>query len=218
MVIGGLLCRSSAAHCIAKRISDLHASQRFKETIQWKSTSEAKLPFYKSLFDLLFGLIAQREVDFSCIVFDKSKVDHATYNENNPEKGFFKFLYQHHLSHVKRYGSDCTMRCFHGNMKTKYDLSELKRCLNGGTPRKGLKVFQPYVQVEFKPVRDYRLLQLSDLMIGAVGYITNGKQRLRPFSVRTELALYAQEHCPVGSLSEPTLKPDWGFDIWHFRL
>lgn len=218
MVIGGVLCRTSAAHQLARRVSALHEAQPFPEAIQWKSASAKKLGFYKRVVDLFYQMQGEREIDFACIVFDKRKVDHAKHNENDPEKGFFKFLYQHHLSHSKRLGPERTYRCFHGNMTTRYDLRELRRCLNAGCPKRGLKIYQPYAQVEFRSVKNTRLLQMADLLIGAVGYITNGKQRLAPFAPKSELALYIEEKSPVQSLAEPTRYPDWGFDIWHFRL
>jgi len=58
----------------------------------------------------------------------------------------------------------------------------------------------------------------ADLMIGAVGYITNRKHLSAPLSAKTELALYIQQNAPVPNLGEPTSRPDWGFGIWHFRL
>lgn len=218
MVIGGILCRSAEAHEISAAVSKLVSGCRYQEAVQWKSLNDKKLALYKSVVDHFFDLNRGNAVDFSCIVFDKRKVDHKKHNENDPETGFFKFLYQHHLSHVRQYGCESRLRCFHGNMTTNYDMDELKRCLNGGSPRRGPKIYQPYVQVEFAKVKDTRCLQIADLLIGAVAYITNGKHLAAPFSAKTELAFYIQANSPVGSLAEPTTYPDRSFDIWHFRL
>lgn len=218
MVIGGVLCRSADAHKLAGRISNIHSKSRYREAIQWKSASERKLGLYKEVIDSFFDMNSNQEMDFSCIVFDRRKIDHKKFNANDPEKGFFKFLYQHHLSHVRRYGPESTFRCFHGNMDTKYDMRELKRCLNGGSPRRGLKIFNPYSQIEFAKVKDTKCLQIADLLIGAVGYITNKKHISAPLSAKTELAQYVQQKAPTANLGEPTARPDWGFGIWHFRL
>jgi hypothetical protein len=218
MVIGGVLCRSADAHKLANRFGAIHSKSPYGEAIQWKSASYRKLSLYKEVIDLFFKMNSDQEMDFSCIVFDRRKIDHKKHSANDPEKGFFKFVYQHHLSHVRRYGVESSFRCFHGNMDTKYNMSELKRCLNGGSPKRGLKIFNPYVQVEFSKVKSTRCLQVADLLIGAVGYITNQKHLSSPLSAKTELAEYVQQKAPIPHLGQPTARSDWGFGIWHFRL
>lgn len=219
MVIGGVLCRSAIAHQVSSRITEIVNSSRYRETIQWKSISRRKVDLYKRVIEEFFRWHEDRLLDFSCIAFDTRKVDHSKHSADNPDSGFFKFLYQHHLAHQRRYKPTSTFRCFHGNMDTRYDLRELKRCLNAGTPKRGLRIFHPYVQVEFAQVKGTRCLQLADVLIGAVGFAMNGRSAdCAPDSPKAEIARFVEELAPVSSLAEPSSWPDWGFNIWHFKL
>ncbi|MBO0334452.1 DUF3800 domain-containing protein [Sneathiella sp. CAU 1612] len=214
MVIGGILCRSAEAHLIAKRISSIQQNSKFKESLQWKSISRRKIILYKQVIDEVLRLQAEHIIDFSCVVFEKGKINHARYNENDPETGFFKFLYQHHLKSQRQYGRHCKMRGFHGNMETRYDLNELKRCLNASV--KGPHT--PWKQVEFKNVCETHCLQIADVMIGAVGYCINGKYERNPNSPKSIVAKYLEANSPVDSLSLQSSWPDKGFSIWRFEL
>lgn len=218
MVIGGVLCRSAIAHRLSAKITDTVNSSRYRETLGWKDITRRKVDLYKRIAEQFFRWREERLVDFACIVFDSRKVDHQKHSAADPDSGFFKFVYQHHLAHQRRYKPTSTFRCFHGNMDTRYDMAELKRCLNGGTPNRGLKIYQPYVQVEFAKVKDIRCLQLSDILIGGVGFITNDGFRRYPNSPKAEVARYIQELAPVPDLAQPTCWPDHGFAIWHFKL
>lgn len=221
MVIGGILLRTGDAHLFSSRIAEIRKDfPTFKESLHWKSLSKAKMNLYKAVIDEFLAWRADRRVDFNCIVFERSKINHRKHNESDPEKGFFKFLYQHHLCHSRfwRYGPEVTFRCYHGNMETGYDIAELKRCLNGGAPKKGLRVFKPYKIVDFMPVKKTNCLQISDILIGATGYVLNGKVESSPDSYRTAMAKYVQANCPVPTLAGDTDWPDFGFSIWNFPL
>jgi len=221
MVIGGIFLRSGDAHLFSDRISEVRKGfPAFKESLHWKTLSKAKVGLYKAVIDEFLGWQIEKRVDFNCVVFERSRINHRKHSENDPETGFFKFLYQHHLSHSRfwRYGPDVTFRCYHGNMETGYDIAELKRCLNGGAPKRGMTIFHPYTVVDFMPVKATNCLQVSDILIGATGYILNGKDKSAPDSYRTEVARYLEANSPIRSLSEETRWPDFGFSIWHFPL
>lgn len=218
MVIGGILCRSADAHFVSKRFNEIHERSRYREPIEFKTTSKRKLGLYEEILDEFFALNRSRIVDFSCIVFEHSRVNHRRYSPQNPDAGFFKFLYQHHAAHARRYKPTSTFRVFHGNMETRYDLNELKRCLNAGAPKRGLTLFAPYAQVEFLRVSETKCLQVADLLIGTVGCILNGKHAGKPDSPKAQISRYVELNAPITSLANPTCWPDWGFNIWHFEL
>jgi hypothetical protein len=217
MVIGGILCRSFDAHRWSQRIAKIKAECPFQESIQFKSVNAAKLPTARRIIDLFFEAQADRRLDFSCIVFDQTKVRHSRFNDGDSEKGFFKFLFQHYNKHRRSYGARATYRCFHGNRHTTYDLREMRKVLNNtATLESGLPV-APFATVDFAEVRRTNLLQMVDLIAGSVGHATNGKGKdsSKPKSQLTE---YVRQKAPIASLATPTEGLDWGFSIWHFEL
>ncbi|EKF20110.1 hypothetical protein NA2_04951 [Nitratireductor pacificus pht-3B] len=218
MVIGGILLRSADAHKFSSAVSEIYKPYRWPESIQWKSTSKAKVEAYKAVIDLVAEWRYARRLDFGCIVFDSRKIDHDKYNESDPEKGFFKFLYQHHLKWSRHYGKSAKFRCFHGNMETGYDLSELHKCLNNSIKITLPVMRRPYIQVDFLPVKQTRCMQVADLLIGAVGYACNGKFESEPSTPRAEVYRYMKHVFAWPDWSAETVWPEFGFHIWHFRL
>lgn len=218
MIIGGVLCRSIEAHRLSARIAAIRAECPFRESIQWKSLNNAKLATAQRIIDLFLEGYASRRIDFNCIVFDQTKVDHAGYNECDPELGFFKFLYQHYNKHRRMYGPESFYRCFHGNRTTKYDMREMRKVLNNSASQDAGYRVSPYKVVEFREVRETNLLQMADLLIGAVGFEMHEKGRVRPDGAKARLSSYLRRECPRESLALPTTPPDRGFSIWHFEL
>lgn len=219
MVIGGVLLRSADAHKFGTLISCTYEPYKWPEAIQWKSISKAKVRAYKAVIDVLAERHRERVFDFGCIIFDRSKIDHAKHNENNPEKGFFKFLYQHHLKWSRHYRADAAVfRCFHGNMDTGYDVNELRNCLNNSIKIKLPIIRAPYLQVDFLPVKRTRCMQIADLLIGAVGYACNGEFERKPDTPKAEIYRHIREQFGYPHWDEETVPRDYGFHIWRFRL
>jgi len=218
MVIGGILARSFDAYKLSQDISRVYEPYGWPESIQWKYISKAKLKAYKAVIDLIAESVEERRIDFGCIVFDQSKVDHEKYNENDPEKGFFKFLYQHHMKWHRHYRHAGTIRTFHGNMETKYDLNELRNCLNNSVKPHLRRMGPIYKTVDFLPVNRTRCMQIADLLIGAVGFASNGKYEAKPSSPQAEIYRHMMEaFCRPGWECE-TQFPEKGFHVWRFRL
>ncbi len=218
MIIGGILCRSFDAHRLSARIAAIRAECRFRESIQWKSLNEGKFETAKRIIDVFLEGNASRKLDFNCIVFDQTKVKHGVFNENDPDLGFFKFLYQHYNKHRRMFGHASSYRCFHGNRETAYDMNEMRKVLNNAASQDADYGVAPYKIVEFRKVKETNLLQMADLLIGAVGFEIHEKGLVRPDSPKARLAAYLRKECPCDSLAVPTKQPDRGFSIWHFEL
>lgn len=218
MVIGGILLRSAQAHKFSELISRVYDPFGWPESIQWKSISKRKVPAYKAVIDTVYEFQNERFLDFGCIIFDQRRVDHRKHNENDPEKGFFKFLYQHHLKWSRHFGRSATFRCFHGNMETGYDLNELRNCLNNSIKLTLPIIRIPYRQVDFMPVKRTRCSQIADLLIGAVGYACNGEFERNPDTPRAEVYRHIREKFGYPDWSQETEHRDYGFHIWRFRL
>lgn len=218
MVIGGILLRSADAHKFSESVTRSYAPFKFPEAIQWKHISKAKIKAYESVIDTVSDHIGARKVDFGCIIFDKAKVDHSRHNENDPEKGFFKFLYQHHFKWYRHYKKSGVFRCFHGNMDTKYDLTEMLRCLNNSVRSSPVQLRRPFLQFDFADVRKTRCSQIADLMIGAVGFAANGGPNKKVGTAKAHIYDYMREAFSCPDFCLDTNYPDTGFHIWNFRL
>lgn len=210
--------RTAYATEFSAKITQLINASRYRESVHWKRVSAKKLDLYKAIVDVTAREICERRIDFGCIIFDQRKVNHKKHNDGDPEKGFFKFLYQHHLKWHRHYQRHGEFRCFHGNMATKYDLVEMLRCLNNSVRCAPYIIRRPYKQFDFMPVNETRCLQVSDLLIGAVGFIANGGAVKHLGTPRHELAEHIRLSFCRNDLASDTEWPDRGFHIWNFQL
>lgn len=74
-------------------------------------------------------------------------------------------------------------------------------------------------EVKLRDVKTNALLQISDLLIGSVGFHTNRPNQRDRDTPKAKLARYVAERAGLTELSTPTdRRHDFGFSIWHFDL
>ncbi|MGV8084397.1 MAG: DUF3800 domain-containing protein [Coriobacteriia bacterium] len=161
MVIGALSCPASRKRDLVRRIHNLRAVHATQGEFGWKRLSPNKRAFYRDLMDLF---LQEEDLQFRCIV-----VNRATFVAEDMELGFYKLYYQmlvHWLS------PECSYRLYldfqqnreQGRFRTLRDI--LRRKLSG---RAQIRSLEPVDSSELP------LMQLADLLIGAVGYAANGR-------------------------------------------
>ena len=161
MVIGALSCPASRKRALVRRIHNLRAIHSAQGEFGWKRLSPNKKQFY---WDLLGLFIGEADLQFRCIVVDKT-----SFVSEDPELGFYKLYYQmlvHWLS------PSCSYRIYldfqqnreQGRFQSLRDI--LRRKLLG---RAQILSLEPADSSELE------LMQLADLLIGAVGYAWNAR-------------------------------------------
>ncbi len=218
MIIGGISLSTSRARSVSERIDLIRNSTPFRDSLQWKRVNTRKLKKYINLINLFTHLNNEKILYFHAVVFDAHAIDHRTYSDGDSETGFYKFVYQSMFSHVQRYMEPRILRCIHGRRDTKYDLRTLTDALNNGAVKHHGCHHRPYFLVQHADVSKSPLLQLADVLIGAVGHIWNNKHIKHPLHPHTTLALHLQRECPVRSIGERTPPQVPHFDIWQFRM
>lgn len=219
MVIGGILCGTAFCDIFSKEFESIRARSGLPDSIQWKTINKRKLRVYEECIDLFFYCHRERAIDFNCIVFDATKVDHDKYSNGDKEKGFFKFLYQHYLKHSRIYPPPARFRCYHGNKDTPYDLRELYSSLNASTRRHPRHMSGRYAEVKLRPVRTTPMLQMADVLIGSVGFYWNRKGDEAGTSAKFLVASKVAREAGLTTLATGTDHPiDEGFSIWPFEL
>lgn len=167
MVIGALSCPRDKKEEIARRINLLRKQYATWREFGWKTLSPNRRDFYWSLLELF---ATEPSLSFRCIVADRSILDHEQYNDGDNELGFYKLYYQMLVHWLKR---DHAYHIFLDGQQNKtqrrfIDLRDiLRRKLTGKAKIECLE-----------PVSSHRipLIQLADLLIGAVGYTWNDRQ------------------------------------------
>lgn len=161
MVIGALSCPAERKRDLVHRIHNLRAIHAAQGEFGWKRLSPNRRAFYWDLMDLF---VREDDLQFRCIVVNK-----ATFVAEDVELGFYKLYYQmlvHWLS------PECSYRLYldfqqnreQGRFRTLRDI--LRRKLSG---RAQIRSLEPVDSSELP------LMQLADLLMGAVGYAANGR-------------------------------------------
>ena len=100
-----------------------------------------------------------------------------------------------------------------------YSLDTLKAVLNRGMKKKFQHPAQPFVAVEPRDSKTTDLIQIADLLLGAVGFQKNGLHLLAGSkAAKIELAAYIAEKAGMDDLTWDTPRRNHRFTIWNFRL
>lgn len=213
MAIGGVFCRTDFANDMARHLEAVRLAKNIKHSMQWKHLKGQKVAAYTAYIDEFFNWHRRHHIDFSVIVVDTHKVRHSEFNRD-ADSGFFTFLFQHYFRYRRVYGKQATFRCFHGNMDSRYKLRNLRTSLNAAT---GFGQF-PYRTLQYSYVRENPLLQISDILIGAVGFATHPKHLRTPDSPKAQIAEHIRKSAGLATLAAPTPKEARHFNIWHLEL
>lgn len=218
MLVGGVLCAADAEAMICSDLDALLPGRPAHWSYEWKHIRETNSERYADFVDLFFRYNKEHILDFRCVVLECAKFDHRTYNDGDGEIGFNKFLYQYLLSHNRHLGPRATFRCYHDRRTSKYDLREVCQMLNNRTARRDIIPQRRYKEVAYGNLRTHPLMQFADVLIGAVGFCKNSKDKGSPLSPKSEVANYIRKSACLASLSEKTPPSMKHFDIWDFDL
>jgi hypothetical protein len=199
MVIGALSCPVSRKREIVKRIHNLRAIHSTQGESGWKRLSPNKRGFYWALLDLF---AREPDLQFRCVLVDKTK-----FVSDDPELGFYKLYYQmlvHWLS------PGCTYRILLDQQQNKEQgrFSTLRDVL-----RRKLSAGALILSLEPADSSALEIMQLADLLVGAVGYERNGRTTS---ATKVEFCRDLASAIGVRAISQPTPPGEKKFNVFHF--
>ncbi len=219
MVLGGVVIEQPNIDAITRSLAEVREKRGLDREIKWGKISGAKLECYKHYLDVFFDYMNNGQITFHSVLIDCSQLNHAKYNGGNHEIGFSKFTYQLLL----RIGKECrtyqTIHAYLDNRNTNQSLDELQRILNSGIAKKHQLTHRPFKRVQYVDSKICNFVQLVDLLIGAIGYQSNGKDLEHDASRhRIDLMQYICSRAKLRRLDEGTAFGKQGFTIWKMRL
>jgi hypothetical protein len=169
MVLGALWCFKTKAgehnQAIAKLKSRHNLSPFFE--IKWTKVSPGKLDFYKELLDYFF---ASRSLGFRAwCVPDKSVLSHNKYNQTHDDwyyKMYF-YLLRNLISTKRRYHIYLDIK----DTRSRIKLRKLREVLSNANYDFSREIIAGIQHVHS---HDIGLLQMADMLIGAVSYHARG--------------------------------------------
>lgn len=171
MVLGAVWCPLSRCPEVSKRLRALKSEHGLSPDfeLKWVKVSPAKLAFYEAVIDEFF---MSEYLQFRAVVIpDKSKLNHIAFNQSHDEfyyKMWFVLLKQLFVPGFS-YRIYIDIKDTHGAAKVK-KLEKVLRNANYDFDREMIEWVQ---QVRSHEVE---ILQLTDLLIGALAYVHRGLQ------------------------------------------
>lgn len=162
--LGSLWLESSRREHLKERIRELRSRHSVGGEFKWHRVSRAKKQFYLDLTELFFG----EQMRFRAIVLPAEEMDAVRFHASDQELMFYKFYYQllhHWILDQNRYRIflDLKTNRSAGRVQT------LERVLRNAN------LTSEILGVQALPSRQLDLMQLTDVLLGAVSYSFNGK-------------------------------------------
>jgi len=219
-VVGGICLRSS-------RIPEVHASiQRFREEhnmlseLKWTKVTDKKLGQYRALVDYFFALNNMNALQFHAIVFDNHAANNQRYNDGDDDKALSKLYYE---LIVHRFGVRCGP---HGDLCVCVDqrnsstsLDDLKRMTNHTLARDHKVMHRPIKQILPRDSKSDDLLQLNDVILGAVCAARNGRHLLAGGrESKVDLARLVLDRSGLETFDRDSPRSVKRFSVWNLQM
>jgi len=201
VLIGGIWLPTLLRQELKLKIGELRKDHTVYSEFKWNKVSPSREDFYVNLIQLFF----REPIRFRCIVLAVDELDAVTFHQNDIELMFYKFYYQ--LIHHWILGQN-SYRVF-VDLKTNrvHDrVTSLHQCLSRSNLNSDIH------SVQALPSHELDILQLTDVLIGAVGYRFHGEQKSR-----AKLAVCEEIEKHIGSRISHTPRGEEKFNIFRFR-
>jgi hypothetical protein len=215
MVLGALIAEEDQARLLDAKLQHVKEQWRAGNELKWGKVSRTKLDVYEAFVTAGLSSLRRDAPGYYAIVVDTAALDHNRYNDGSSEIGFSKFIYQLLLKCARLFHFGSNLDCFLDDRTTRQSLDELRRILNNGAS----KAFRarPVRRVEYRDSKDTNIIQLVDLLTGAVAYHWNGNDKADGASpARVWLASHIARGAGMSRLDVGTAPGRDRFSVWKF--
>jgi hypothetical protein len=185
--------------------------------MKWGKVSKSKLRAYGRTVKGFFDRPELKPVHFHCLIVDTHSQDHTAHNEGSREIGFNKEVYQLAAKFARLYPT----RLFHlypDYRDTNQRPEDLRLILNRGRAKKGDKRDWPFRRCHFRDSKTTPLLQMVDILSGAVAWCVNDHGSAPNASEsKTKLSAYVLQRAGISDCMKSTAISG-KFTIWHRQL
>jgi len=181
VVLGGLWIEADLRTKLKEGIKELREQHNLFGEFKWTRVSPSRQEFYCELVNLFFSSDYAR---FRVLVLPAEELDSVQFHGGDPELMFYKFYYQ--LLHNWILDSNCYKVFL--DTKTNRVGGRLKKLHEVLASANRLSLIE---QVQALPSNEVDLLQLADVLIGAVSYRLHGRTGS---SAKTQLIEKIEEH------------------------
>lgn len=223
MAIGGIIILEQNLKSFNASMARFRTEQKMTAELKWTKVSNQKLAEYRRFVDFFFEVNDAKKAHFHALLVESSKVNHAYYSGGDKEAGFYKFYYQLLLHRFgKRYCStdpEARFQLILDHRTSSYPLGKLRTILNHGMKSRHKIATRPFVSVEPRDSKQSEVLQINDIILGAIAFHKNGMHNVPGIrEAKKELAAYIAAKTGLKNLTDDTPFGSREFTIWNIRL
>lgn len=205
MVLGALRCEAAHVERIVREIKALRVAHNYHTELKWTKLLAKQWPFYQALLDLL---LAEPALSFKAtVVLNKNLLDHDQYNSGSHGTFYYKMAYyclRDFLIPSQSYRVYLDYMDTLGATKASELSNVLHNQLRGSV----------HVDVQIIRSHESQLIQLCDLLIGAIAY-ANREDLAGKSKIKSEIIAYLQQRlCRHLNVATPPWEEK--FNIFRF--
>jgi hypothetical protein len=201
MVLGCVSVAYNQVKRHTERIRELKKKHKFYGEIKWTGVSSSKYQFYKDLIDYFFDT----DIRFRAIVVDKSRIENTRFNQDF-DTFYYKMYYQL-LIHKKNSEYAYNVYLDIKDTLSAEKVNRLKDILNVK-----FGVFRTVQNIQSK---ESVIMQIGDLLIGAVSYELNNESK--NVNAKVHLIEKLKQHSDQEFFKSSHYK-ELKFNLFHIEL
>lgn len=225
MLIGGILIDKKTYDDLNLLLKKYRSKHKMFKEHKWTKVSKNKIEAYKEFIDCFLDKLTNfsEKLFFHTLIVDKHKFDHKKFSQGDPEKTFYKMYYQLILNSFTRCliksDSKPYFQLYLDHRNTHYKLDKLKEVLNNGANKYYRLDYCPFSTIEAIDSNKCDLLQIVDIIIGAIGYDKHGLHKVENASPgKCDLLKHIQQKTNHFPLSKSTPYSRKKFKVWNFQF
>ena len=170
MFLGKVSAAYNQVKLHTENIQELKKKHHFYAEIKWTSVSKSKLRFYEELIDYFFST----DLQFRAIGVEKSRINNGAFNQCYDDFYYkmYYYLLNHNLNSLYNYNVYLDIK----DTLSAFKVKKLKEILN--------TKFGVFRNVQNIRSHESLLLQLADLIMGAISYYHNDIDKANPAKVK----------------------------------
>ncbi|OGS44959.1 MAG: hypothetical protein A2539_04595 [Elusimicrobia bacterium RIFOXYD2_FULL_34_15] len=197
---------------------------RWEGEIKWGKVSKKYIEKYKKITEWFFNHLKSNHLKFRAHVIDTAKKEYREYGEGDKENSFYKVFFHLLMQCIKRLaieeeGSNVLILLDDKKNRYPFRLPLLKKTLNKALKR-DLKLHEIVANVEPRHSSGNRvegLIQIVDVLIGAIGYVRNESCKL-PNASPAKVEMIGFLENLIGTKFEYDTNAGALFNIWTFDV
>lgn len=216
-VVGGLCMHRNTVETVQQSLQKYRKDHNMRAELKWSRVSNGKAAEYEALVDYFFALNNTNRIQFHAIVFDSWAANHRKYNDGDRDKGVSKLYYQLLLHRFLRTcGNHGTLYARLDKRNSSTRLEDLRKMLNAAAARDLGLTDSPLKQLVSIDSKQCDVLQLNDVILGAVCAVRNGRHLLAGGrAAKRHIANAVLEKSGLETFDKSTPARIKNFSIWN---